>query len=104
MERLVADLRNAIDDLRTVDADTLTDDELSELVVALHTESARLDAARVAVTGVWDSRGVGPRRGQVRGRLDRPPHPLPPGRRPRRGAPGPAAAVHARHRGGLGCR
>jgi hypothetical protein len=58
MECLVADLRNAVDDLQGVDAATLTDDELSGLVVALHTESSRLEAARVSVTGAWDARRV----------------------------------------------
>ncbi len=58
MERLVTDLRDVVDCLQALDAAALTDDELSELVVALHTESARLDAARTSLTGVWDARGV----------------------------------------------
>jgi hypothetical protein len=58
MECLVADLKNAIDGLQSIDAATLAGDELSVLLVALHTESARLDAARVALTGAWDARRV----------------------------------------------
>jgi len=58
MERLVAEFRNAVGVLQALDVDTLADEELSELVVALRSESARLDAARVAVTGAWDARGV----------------------------------------------
>jgi hypothetical protein len=58
MECLVADLRNAVDGLQAVDADGLADDELSELIVDLHTETSRLDAARTRLTGAWDARGV----------------------------------------------
>jgi hypothetical protein len=58
MECHVGELRKAIDGVQSIAVDTLSDDDLSGLMVDLHTETARLDAARVALTGAWDARGV----------------------------------------------
>ncbi len=56
MECLVTHLREAVDGLQSIDADALSDEDLSGLLMDLHTQSARLDAARVELTGVWDAR------------------------------------------------
>ncbi len=58
MECLVTHLRKAVDGLQSIDASMLCDEELSGLLVDLHTQSARLDAARVVLTGAWDARRV----------------------------------------------
>ncbi len=56
MECLVTLLREAVDGLQSVDVDGLSDVELSGLLVDLHSQSARLDAVRVELTGAWDAR------------------------------------------------
>ncbi len=56
MECHVTHLREAVDGLQSIDVDGLCDEELSGLLVDLHSQSARLDAARVGLTGVWDAR------------------------------------------------
>ncbi len=56
MECLVTPLRQAVDGLQSIDASTLCDEELSGLLVDLHTQSARLDAVRVELIGAWDGR------------------------------------------------
>ncbi len=56
MECLVSHLREAVDDLQLIDVDGLCDEDLSGLLVDLHTQSARLDAVRVELTGAWDAR------------------------------------------------
>jgi hypothetical protein len=67
MECHVTDLRNAIDALQAIDPDSLGDEELSKLLVDLHAQSARLEAARVDLTGAWDAhRPRGAASGEVR--------------------------------------
>jgi len=58
MECHVAALGNAIDELQAVDTDSLSDDELSSMLVEVHRLTARLDAARVELTRAWDARQV----------------------------------------------
>ncbi len=53
-DRLDAD----IGDLLGLDPDTLTDDELHELVVAVQRQSHRLAALRAKLIGAWDGRSV----------------------------------------------
>lgn len=54
----VADLDGALTDLQGLDPDALTGDELSELLVDLQRETARLAAVRARVTSAWDARAT----------------------------------------------
>jgi hypothetical protein len=52
----VEQLQEAITAVRALDPDTLTDDELHELVVALHRQNHRLAGARARLVARWDRR------------------------------------------------
>jgi hypothetical protein len=55
MDRLL-ELRQAIDGLAALETAALSDDELGELIVGLHRESARLTACATRVTAAFDGR------------------------------------------------
>jgi Domain of unknown function (DUF222) len=55
---VVDDLREALDGLAALDPSTLSDDEVTDTVAALQQLQAQLDAARVRLTGVFDTRRV----------------------------------------------
>ena len=58
MVALIERLVEVIDDLATLDVDTLTDEELHHVTVALQRQRARLGAAAAACLARWDTRGV----------------------------------------------
>ena len=49
-------LARAVEEVAAVDPAALTDDQLNDAMVELHTVSARLEAQLTRITGVWDAR------------------------------------------------